>query len=448
MLRKIVVLLIVVCMCYGNACAENNYPYKGVCPVGPSGTIGGKVVDADYWNPSRVINGVWVDLNYWVDRWSFAQCECTSYSAYKMDDELYTLTDIHFNNSYLGQHWGDGNHWDDAARAAGIKVDNIPIPGDIAYWNTDGDGHGHVEFVYKVSYDDNMNATKVCYQGYNGNGDHDYTDRCVTVGTSGWINNPSGYIHILAHQECATSYYFNRMDAHGAFPEQTQEEWEKIFLLVWDKYREGSGSCDSGSQVAFQNLWDAYGGLPSGFGGGGSGPGYDDDTGGDTWSGYAHHVGLKYMKIGKKSSGHWSGSKTWTVGEIPSKRDFRVKLKQKGGEWPDGDTCAEVWFSHNKYFTDEDLYLKKKCKDLSDEDEDERSIYIKDVHLPNMETGKNYYFFTRVTYPGGINPSSDNDHDEYVKIEIVENPDIPEGSGNNNTGSSTLSPAEIINIIF
>jgi len=199
------------------------------------------------------------------------------------------------------------------------------------------------------------------------------------------------------------------------------------------------------------SCWAEYGVVESSLCGNGfissPPPGYTDDTSGDTWSGYAHNVGLKYMKIGKKSSGHWSGSKTWTVGEIPSKRDFRVKLKQKGGTWPD-EVCAEVWFSHNKYFTDQDLYLGKKCKDLSDETEDERSIYIKDIHLPNMEIGKNYYFFTRVTYLGGVNPSSRNDSDEYVKIEIVENPDIPENSGNNNAGNNTLSPAEIINILF
>ena len=182
-------------------------------------------------------------------------------------------------------------------------------------------------------------------------------------------------------------------------------------------------------------------------GGGNSGPGYDDDTDGDTWAGYAHHVGLKYMKIGKKSSGHWHGSRTWTAGEIPSKRDFRVKLKRKGGVWVD-EACAEVWFSHNKNFTSSDLYLKKKCKDLSDETEDERSIYIKDVHLPAMEAGKNYYFFTRVTYSGGVNPSSDDDSDEYVKVEVVENPNSSEDSGTSRDNLSDAKKAAIIHMIL
>ncbi len=175
-----------------------------------------------------------------------------------------------------------------------------------------------------------------------------------------------------------------------------------------------------------------------------SGSGYTDDSGtSNPWAGYNKDVGLKYMKIGKKSSGHWSGSKTWTVGEIPDKRDFRIKLKQKGGVWPD-EACAEVWFSGNEHFTGEDLFLKRKCKDLSNETEDERSIYVKDVHLPTMEAGEDYYFFTVVTYPGGANPSSEGDNDEQVKVNIVENPD---NQYNQTPTQSTLSPAQIMFIL-
>ncbi len=120
--------------------------------------------------------------------------------------------------------------------------------------------------------------------------------------------------------------------------------------------------------AGFASYGVVNGGLCGSGGGNNGGSGYTDDSGtSNPWAGYAHDVGLKYLKIGKKSSSHWSGSKTWTEGEIPSKRDFRIKLKQKGGVWPNGDTCAEVWFSHNKHFTDEDLFLKKKCKDLSPE---------------------------------------------------------------------------------
>jgi hypothetical protein len=168
-------------------------------------------------------------------------------------------------------------------------------------------------------------------------------------------------------------------------------------------------------------IGQGYGGNASGIVNG-TGAGYDPDPNGDTWSGYAHHVGLKYMKVGKKSSGNWDGSRTWPIDVIPNRRDFRIKLKKKGGVWP--DSCAEVWFSHNKDFTDDDWHLKTECKNLSDsqyDDDDYKSIYVKDVYIPNeMEAGKNYYFFTRITYSGGVNPSSRDDNDEYVKVEIVD----------------------------
>ncbi len=167
-------------------------------------------------------------------------------------------------------------------------------------------------------------------------------------------------------------------------------------------------------------------GIGKGYGGNsnggpqGTGAGYDPDPNGDTWAGYAHHVGLKYVKVGKKSSGHWHGSKVWSIDQRPNRRDFRVKLKRKGGVWPN-QVCAEIWFSHNKYFTDEDWHLKTKCKDLSNESDNYKSVYVKDVYIPNeMEAGKNYYFFTRVTYSGGVNPSSRSDSDEYVKVEIID----------------------------
>ena len=63
--------------------------------------------------------------------------------------------------------------------------------------------------------------------------------------------------------------------------------------------------------------------------GGNSGPGYGDDSGSSNpWAGYDHDVGLKYVKIGKKSSGHWHESVVWTENEIPNHRDFRIKVKK------------------------------------------------------------------------------------------------------------------------
>ena len=239
----------------------------------------------------------------------------------------------------------------------------------------------------------------------------------------------------------------------------------------WDAYKwyEFNGNIDEVSNHHNDSNWtttrersmcsEVYnsgdGNSSGGNSGGNSGPGYGDDSGiPNPWAGYDHDVGLKYVKIGKKSSGHWHGNVVWTENEIPNHRDFRIKVKRKGGQWK--DTCAELWFSHNKYFTDDDLYLATKCKDLSDseyDNKDEKSIYIKNVSLPAMEVGKNYYFFTVLKYDGGQNPSTRTDHDEYVKVEIISE---PSGSGKSNNGSGDArwnslpeaTKAAIMSIIF
>ncbi len=61
----------------------------------------------------------------------------------------------------------------------------------------------------------------------------------------------------------------------------------------------------------------------------GTGAGYNSDPNDNPWAGYDHDVGLKYVKIGKKSSGHWHGSVVWTENEIPNHRDFRIKVKNQ-----------------------------------------------------------------------------------------------------------------------
>jgi len=107
----------------------------------------------------------------------------------------------------------------------------------------------------------------------------------------------------------------------------------------------------------------------------GTGSGYNNDQGDDPWAGYDHDVGLKYLRIGNKSSDRWKGSKVWSINQIPAKQDFRVKLKRKGGRWK--DVCAEVWFSHNKYFTSDDKYLGKECKRLSKKKYRKKKMTIK-----------------------------------------------------------------------
>ena len=49
------------------------------------------------------------------------------------------------------------------------------------------------------------------------------------------------------------------------------------------------------------------------------------------------------------------------VGKIAQNSSLQFFENRKGGKWK--DVCAEVWFSHNKHFTGEDLFLGRKCKD-------------------------------------------------------------------------------------
>ena len=241
------------------------YVYDPKCPIGDDETHEGSThsfpggeIAGGWFNyiKSQTIGGVyrhWYDLSYYVDRWGFAQCNCVSYAASQASRYVPA-----FNNSYKGQTWSHGYNWDDAARSAGIPVDNFPLPGDIAYWNTGGGGFGHVAWVDRVEYDANGNPTKVHLSEYNADYDHDYrNDREISPSSA------SGYIHLLAYNEGVTHlHYMNCYEMGNICNEQTPDEWLRIVQRV-DNYR--CTSCGGGDQVAIVNaFYDSIG-----FGGGG-----------------------------------------------------------------------------------------------------------------------------------------------------------------------------------
>jgi surface antigen len=82
-----------------------------------------------------------------VDPWNFYKGQCTSFAAWRVNHNL----GIRFSNSYKGQHWGNAEHWDNAARAAGIPVHKTPKVGDIAVRSSGT--YGHVAYVAKVNSD-------------------------------------------------------------------------------------------------------------------------------------------------------------------------------------------------------------------------------------------------------------------------------------------------------
>jgi surface antigen len=85
----------------------------------------------------------------------FVQNNCTAFAAYRIASRLGRPA---FKDNWGGQHWGDAQNWDNAARAIGITVNKNPTVGGIAVNDVhvsshDGVLHGHVAYINKVYAD-------------------------------------------------------------------------------------------------------------------------------------------------------------------------------------------------------------------------------------------------------------------------------------------------------
>jgi surface antigen len=107
-----------------------------------------------------------------VDPWNFYKGQCTSFAAWRVRHNL----GVAFSNSYKGQHWGNAEHWDNAARAAGIPVFKSPKVGDIAVRSSGT--YGHVAYVAKVNSDGSFMVEE-----YNHVRSDTYSYRRATKGT-------------------------------------------------------------------------------------------------------------------------------------------------------------------------------------------------------------------------------------------------------------------------
>ena len=125
-------------------------------------------------------------LDALVDPWNFYNRECTSFAAWRLNNR----NGMSFHNYYGGQHWGNANHWDDAARASGIPVNNGPAVGAIA--QTDAGNWGHVAWVESV----NAGGT-VTIEDYNHLGTGVYSERTVAA---------SAYVYIHVHDIGGNSF--------------------------------------------------------------------------------------------------------------------------------------------------------------------------------------------------------------------------------------------------
>ncbi|MFC1644918.1 CHAP domain-containing protein [Patescibacteria group bacterium] len=187
--------------------AYATYPYDSVCPGGyepyadplvANANIPGGIIfeSVDYWEEGLDDeNHFEEEDDYWVDQWRFAQCNCTSYVAYRLNG----VSSIGFDNQYRltgNDAWGDGRNWGAAADLANISRDDNPLPGDVAYW--DKGTWGHVAFVEKVNYDASGNATSVYVTEYNYSPAHDLGNRTIQLDDEEHV--PNDFIHILGHE--------------------------------------------------------------------------------------------------------------------------------------------------------------------------------------------------------------------------------------------------------
>ena len=96
--------------------------------------------------PPRVCaKHIWFYNGSYGDPWGFALRNCTSFVAWRL---RMTNGLADFENHFGGVHWGNANHWDDAAAELGYLVDDVPAVGAVA--QTDDGRVGHVAWVSAV----------------------------------------------------------------------------------------------------------------------------------------------------------------------------------------------------------------------------------------------------------------------------------------------------------
>jgi len=161
MSKKVIinVVFLVIMAITGTALARDTYDYAGSCPQSPDK----------------------------ADKWNFYTCECTSYSADKMNEHSVKLT-----NYYKSVHWGNASNWINAAKSARISYNSSPKHRDIAWWPA-GSGAmkwGHVAYVESVDSKGNITVSE-----YNFGKKYDYGNRSIKKGSSSY---PKYFIHFGA----------------------------------------------------------------------------------------------------------------------------------------------------------------------------------------------------------------------------------------------------------
>lgn len=152
--------------------SSDSYLYREYCPVGQSVTFekqtvtfpGGEVSDGWFNYVKTDSRGTWKDKSYFVDKWSFAQCNCTSYVAHSLNELWGTNLPLFSNGYYSRDRWGNAFEWYNAAIEVGIGVTgakdnfvwdedahNAVFRNDVALWSVSRRKPvGHVAIVRDV----------------------------------------------------------------------------------------------------------------------------------------------------------------------------------------------------------------------------------------------------------------------------------------------------------
>ena len=111
------------------------------------------------------------------DSWGFVLRNCTSFVSWRLHQRNGMGG---FGNDFRGEHWGNADHWDDAARALGYGVDSVPAIGAVA--QTDDGRVGHVAWVSAIG------PGTVTIEEYNHAVPGGYGTRTVPVGTFRYLH--------------------------------------------------------------------------------------------------------------------------------------------------------------------------------------------------------------------------------------------------------------------
>jgi surface antigen len=116
-----------------------------------------------------------------VDPWSFWNRECTSFVAWRLNNDNH----INFQNHASTGSYGNAIGWKNRAIAEGKGVDNTPKVGAVA-WFDFGGGNGHVAWVEAVS----ANASQVTIEDYNSAYNGVYSMRTINA------SNVTKFLHL------------------------------------------------------------------------------------------------------------------------------------------------------------------------------------------------------------------------------------------------------------